>query len=211
MMKLVNKYFPELTLVQIEKLISLYELFTIHNKNINLVSKNSLDNFYVEHVLHSLSISKINNFNDKELVIDVGSGGGFPGIPLAIIYPNTQFILIDSIAKKTIMIEKFKDELSLKNIKIINDRIEKLNISCDYIVSRAVTNMNKFLSLIKKISFSNKNGYKLFYLKGGDLKNELEGINHKSIEISNFYDEEFFNEKKIICIDRKTIFSHKSI
>lgn len=210
MMKLVNKYFPELTLVQIEKLISLYELFTIHNKNINLVSKNSLDNFYVEHVLHSLSISKINNFNNKELVIDVGSGGGFPGIPLAIIYPNTQFILIDSIAKKTIMIEKFKDELSLKNIKIINDRIEKLNISCDFIVSRAVTNMNKFLSLIKKISFSNKNGYKLFYLKGGDLKNELEGINHKSIEISNFYDEEFFNEKKIICIDRKTIFSHKS-
>ncbi len=209
-MKLVNKYFPELTLVQIEKLISLYELFTIHNKNINLVSKNSLDNFYVEHVLHSLSISKINNFNNKELVIDVGSGGGFPGIPLAIIYPNTQFILIDSIAKKTIMIEKFKDELSLKNIKIINDRIEKLNISCDFIVSRAVTNMNKFLSLIKKISFSNKNGYKLFYLKGGDLKNELEGINHKSIEISNFYDEEFFNEKKIICIDRKTIFSHKS-
>ena len=209
-MKLVNKYFPELTLVQIEKLISLYELFTIHNKNINLVSKNSLDNFYVEHVLHSLSISKINNFNDKELVIDVGSGGGFPGIPLAIIYPNTQFILIDSIAKKTIMIEKFKDELSLKNIKIINDRIEKLNISCDFIVSRAVTNMNKFLSLIKKISFSNKNGYKLFYLKGGDLKNELEGINHKSIEISNFYDEEFFNEKKIICIDRKTIFFHKS-
>ncbi len=210
MMKLVNKYFPELTLVQIEKLISLYELFTIHNKNINLVSKNSLDNFYVEHVLHSLSISKINNFNNKELVIDVGSGGGFPGIPLAIIYPNTQFILIDSIAKKTIMIEKFKDELSLKNIKIINDRIEKLNISCDFIVSRAVTNMNKFLSLIKKVSFSNKNGYKLFYLKGGDLKNELEGINHKSIEISNFYDEEFFNEKKIICIDRKTIISHKS-
>lgn len=210
MIKLVNKYFPELTLVQIEKLISLYELFTIHNKNINLVSKNSLDNFYVEHVLHSLSISKINNFNDKEIVIDVGSGGGFPGIPLAIIYPNTQFILIDSIAKKTIMIEKFKDELSLKNIKIINDRIEKLNISCDFIVSRAVTNMNKFLSLIKKISFSNKNGYKLFYLKGGDLKNELEGINHKSIEISNFYDEEFFNEKKIICIDRKTIISHKS-
>ena len=209
-MKLVNKYFPELTLVQIEKLISLYELFTIHNKNINLVSKNSLDNFYVEHVLHSLSISKINNFNDKELVIDVGSGGGFPGIPLAIIYPNTQFILIDSIAKKTIMIEKFKDKLSLKNIKIINDRIEKLNISCDFIVSRAVTNMNKFLSLIKKVIFSNKNGYKLFYLKGGDLKNELEGINHKSIEISNFYDEEFFNEKKIICIDRKTIFSHKS-
>tara|TARA_A100001035_G_scaffold274529_1_gene266617 strand:- start:1697 stop:2329 length:633 start_codon:yes stop_codon:yes gene_type:complete len=209
-MKLVNKYFPELTLVQIEKLISLYELFTIHNKNINLVSKNSLDNFYVEHVLHSLSISKINNFNNKELVIDVGSGGGFPGIPLAIIYPNTQFILIDSIAKKTIMIEKFKDELSLKNIKIINDRIEKLNISCDFIVSRAVTNMNKFLSLIKKVSFSNKNGYKLFYLKGGDLKNELEGINHKSIEISNFYDEEFFNEKKIICIDRKTIISHKS-
>ena len=210
MIKLVNKYFPELTLVQIEKLISLYELFTIHNKNINLVSKNSLDNFYVEHVLHSLSISKINNFNDKEIVIDVGSGGGFPGIPLAIIYPNTQFILIDSIAKKTIMIEKFKDKLSLKNIKIINDRIEKLNISCDFIVSRAVTNMNKFLSLIKKISFSNKNGYKLFYLKGGDLKNELEGINHKSIEISNFYDEEFFNEKKIICIDRKTIISHKS-
>ena len=210
MMKLVNKYFPELTLVQIEKLISLYELFTIHNKNINLVSKNSLDNFYVEHVLHSLSISKINNFNNKELVIDVGSGGGFPGIPLAIIYPNTQFILIDSIAKKTIMIEKFKDELSLKNIKIINDRIEKLNISCDFIVSRAVTNMNKFLSLIKKVIFSNKNGYKLFYLKGGDLKNELEGINHKSIEISNFYDEEFFNEKKIICIDSKTIFSHKS-
>lgn len=210
MMKLVNKYFPELTLVQIEKLISLYELFTIHNKNINLVSKNSLDNFYVEHVLHSLSISKINNFNNKELVIDVGSGGGFPGIPLAIIYPNTQFILIDSIAKKTIMIEKFKDELSLKNIKIINDRIEKLNISCDFIVSRAVTNMNKFLSLIKKVIFSNKNGYKLFYLKGGDLKNELEGINHKSIEISNFYDEEFFNEKKIICIDRKTIISHKS-
>ena len=209
-MKLVNKYFPELTLVQIEKLISLYELFTIHNKNINLVSKNSLDNFYVEHVLHSLSISKINNFNNKELVIDVGSGGGFPGIPLAIIYPNTQFILIDSIAKKTIMIEKFKDELSLKNIKIINDRIEKLNISCDFIVSRAVTNMNKFLSLIKKVIFSNKNGYKLFYLKGGDLKNELEGINHKSIEISNFYDEEFFNEKKIICIDRKTIISHKS-
>ena len=210
MIKLVSKYFPELTVVQIEKLISLYELFTTHNKNINLVSKNSLNNFYVEHVLHSLSICKINIFNDEELIIDVGTGGGFPGIPLAIVYPNTQFILIDSIAKKTIMIEKFKNELSIKNIKIINDRIEKLNLSCDFIVSRAVTNMNKFLNLIKKISFSNKNGYKLFYLKGGDLKNELKGISHKSIEISNFYDEDFFNEKKIICIDKKTIFSHKS-
>jgi len=110
------------------------------------------------------------------------------------------------------MIEKFKTELSLKNIKVINDRIENLNLSCDFIVSRAVTNMNKFLTLINKINLSNKNinGYKLFYLKGGDLKKELKGINHESIEISNFYDEEFFNEKKIICIDKKTIISHKS-
>lgn len=212
MIKLVNKYFPELTDVQTEKLIILHELFKTHNKKINLISKNSLNNFFVEHVLHSLSICKIKHFNEKELVLDVGSGGGFPGIPLAIIFPNTHFILVDSISKKTNMIKKFKAQLSLKNIRVINDRIENLNLSCDCIVSRAVTNMNKFLSLINKVNFSNKKiiGYKLFYLKGGDLKNELKGISHKSIEISNFYDEKFFNEKKIICINKKTIISHKS-
>ena len=212
MIKSVEKYFPELSEVQIEKLTLLYELFKTHNKNINLISRNSLKNFYVEHVLHSISISKIKFFKKNELVLDIGSGGGFPGIPLAIIYPNTNYILIDSISKKTNMIEKFKTELSLKNIKVINDRIENLNLTCDFIVSRAVTNMNKFLTLINKINLSNKNinGYKLFYLKGGDLKKELKGISHKSIEISNFYDEEFFNEKKIICINKKTIISHKS-
>ena len=212
MIKLVNKYFPEITDVQTEKLIILHELFETYNKKINLISNNSLNNFFVEHVLHSLSISKIKQFNNKEIVLDIGSGGGFPGIPLAIIFPNTHFILIDSISKKTNMIKKFKAELSLKNIKVINDRIENLNLSCDCIVSRAVTNMNKFLSLINKVNFSNKkiSGYKLFYLKGGDLKNELNGISHKSVEISNFYDEKFFNEKKIICIDKKTIISHKS-
>ncbi len=212
MIKLVNKYFPEITDVQTEKLIILHELFVTYNKKINLISNNSLNNFFVEHVLHSLSISKIKYFNKKEIVLDIGSGGGFPGIPLAIIFPNTHFILIDSISKKTNMIKKFKAELTLKNIKVINDRIENLNLSCDYIVSRAVTNMNKFLSLINKVNFSNKkiSGYKLFYLKGGDLKNELNGISHKSVEISHFYDEKFFNEKKIICIDKKTIVSHKS-
>ena len=212
MIKLVNKYFPEITDVQTEKLIILHELFETYNKKINLISNNSLNNFFVEHVLHSLSISKIKQFNKKEIVLDIGSGGGFPGIPLAIIFTNTHFILIDSISKKTNMIKKFKAELSLKNIKVINDRIENLNLSCDCIVSRAVTNMNKFLSLINKVNFSNKkiSGYKLFYLKGGDLKNELNGISHKSVEISNFYDEKFFNEKKIICIDKKTIISHKS-
>ena len=212
MIKLVNKYFPEITDVQTEKLIILHELFETYNKKINLISNNSLNNFFVEHVLHSLSISKIKQFNKKEIVLDIGSGGGFPGIPLAIISPNSHFILIDSISKKTNMIKKFKAELSLKNIEVINDRIENLNLSCDCIVSRAVTNMNKFLSLINKVNFSNKkiSGYKLFYLKGGDLKNELNGISHKSVEISNFYDEKFFNEKKIICIDKKTIISHKS-
>lgn len=212
MIKLVNKYFPEITDVQTEKLIILHELFETHNKKINLISNNSLNNFFVEHVLHSLSISKIKQFNKKEIVLDIGSGGGFPGIPLAIIFPNTHFILIDSISKKTNMIKKFKAELSLKNIKVINDRIENLNLSCDCMVSRAVTNMNKFLSLINKVNFSSKkiSRYKLFYLKGGDLKSELYGINHKSVEISNFYDEKFFNEKKIICIDKKTIISYKS-
>ena len=212
MIKLVNTYFPEITDVQTEKLIILHELFGTYNKKINLISNNSLNNFFVEHVLHSLSISKIKQFNKKEIVLDIGSGGGFPGIPLAIIFPNTHFILIDSISKKTNMIKKFKAELSLKNIKVINDRIENLNLSCDCMVSRAVTNMNKFLSLINKVNFSSKkiSRYKLFYLKGGDLKSELYGINHKSVEISNFYDEKFFNEKKIICIDKKTIISHKS-
>ena len=212
MIKLVNKYFPEITDVQTEKLIILHELFETHNKKINLISNNSLNNFFVEHVLHSLSISKIKQFNKKEIVLDIGSGGGFPGIPLAIIFPNTHFILIDSISKKTNMIKKFKAELSLKNIKVINDRIENLNLSCDCMVSRAVTNMNKFLSLINKVNFSSKktSRYELFYLKGGDLKSELYGINHKSVEISNFYDEKFFNEKKIICIDKKTIISYKS-
>ena len=212
MIKLVNKYFPEITDVQTEKLIILHELFETYNKKINLISNNSLNNFFVEHVLHSLSISKIKQFNKKEIVLDIGSGGGFPGIPLAIIFPNTHFVLIDSISKKTNMIKKFKAELSLKNIKVINDRIENLNLSCDCIVSRAVTNMNKFLSLINKVNFSSKkiSRYKLFYLKGGDLKSELYAINHKSVEISNFYDEKFFYEKKIICIDKKTIISYKS-
>ena len=212
MIKSVNKYFPELTDIQTEKLIILHELFVAYSKKINLISNNSLSNFFVEHVLHSLSISKIKHFNNKEIVLDIGSGGGFPGIPLAIIFPNTHFILIDSISKKTNMIKKFKAELSLKNIKVINDRIENLNLSCDCMVSRAVTNMNKFLSLINKVNFSSKkiSRYELFYLKGGDLKSELYGINHKSVEISNFYDEKFFNEKKIICIDKKTIISYKS-
>ena len=188
MIKLVNKYFPEITDIQTEKLIILHELFETYSKKINLISNNSLNNFFVEHVLHSLSISKIKHFSTKEIVLDVGSGGGFPGIPLAIIFPNTHFILIDSISKKTNMIKKFKAEISLKNIKVINDRIENLNLSCDCIVSRAVTNMNKFLSLINKVNFSNKktSRYKLFYLKGGDLKNELNGIGANIASIDFF-------------------------
>ena len=211
-MEVIKKYFPDLKKIEIEKIISLYELFKTHNKHINLISKNSLNNFFTEHILHSLSINKIKLFKKNQVIIDVGSGGGFPGLPLSIINPTANFVLVDSVSKKTNMIQKFKSELSLKNIEIINDRIENLNISCDFIISRAVTNMNNFLFLIRNIKFFNNkiNNHNLFYLKGGDLKKELEGIAHKSIEISNYYDEKYFKEKKIICVKGETIFSHNN-
>ena len=199
MIKLVNKYFPEITDVQTEKLIILHELFETYNKKINLISNNSLNNFFVEHVLHSLSISKIKHFNKKEIVLDIGSGGGFPGIPLAIIFPNTHFILIDSISKKTNMIKKFKAELSLKNIKVINDRIENLKASnIKTIIARAFSPLK---SLILKVRHCLCYDTTLVLHKGRTHMKEI--IEAKSLFYFNYkcYDSATNSDAKILKID----------
>ena len=203
-MKLILKYFTNLTREQIKRFEELYILYNHWNAKINVVSRKDIDELYLKHVLHSLSISKIIQFKKNTSILDVGTGGGFPGIPLAILFPECKFLLVDSINKKINVVEEITKSLKLTNVSFKAIRVEKLDSKHEFIISRAVTKMNKFKKLVKgKISSENKNHIKngILYLKGGDLKDEMKNINHKIYNISDFFEEDFFETKKIVYVE----------
>ena len=206
-MKLIQKYFKDLNEEQLEQLNKLELLYKDWNSKINVISRKDIDELYLRHVLHSLSIAKLISFKNNTTLLDIGTGGGFPGIPLAILFPNCNFHLVDSIQKKINVVNIVVKELELKNVKTSCCRAELVKDKYDFVISRAVTNMKDFVSWIKynvnKKSFNDlKNG--VLYLKGGDLKEELISFkNVKTYELSDFFKEDFFNEKKVVYLPIK--------
>lgn len=203
-MKLILKYFPNLTDDQIQKFKELEVLYKEWNSRINVISRKDIEDLYLKHVLHSLSIAKFISFKKNTSILDVGTGGGFPGIPLAIIFPDCNFLLVDSINKKINVVKEISNTLKLTNVSYNAIRVEKLKTKHDFIVSRAVTRMNKFRNLVKGL-ISNKNDNKIkngiIYLKGGDLTEEMMNIKHQKVNISDYFDEEFFETKKIVYLE----------
>jgi 16S rRNA (guanine527-N7)-methyltransferase len=206
-MEFILKYFPELTEVQISQFQQLEVLYHDWNSKINVISRKDIDQLYVKHILHSLAIAKIQRFQPGTYILDVGTGGGFPGIPLAILFPETRFYLIDVILKKINVVKAVADALELKNVKAEQMRAENVKGDFDFIVSRAVTNMPDFVTWVKdKIKKQQKHELKngILYLKGGDLTEELAGFpNAKEYHISEFFDGEFFETKKVVHLPLK--------
>ena len=206
-MEFILKYFPDLTDVQINQFQQLEALYQDWNSKINVISRKDIDELYVKHVLHSLAIAKIQKFEPGTYVLDVGTGGGFPGIPLAILFPETRFYLIDVILKKINVVKAVAEALELKNVKAEQMRAENVKGDFDFIVSRAVTNMPDFVSWIKdKIKKQQKHELKngILYLKGGDLTEELAAFpNAKEYNITEFFEGEFFETKKVVHLPLK--------
>ena len=200
----IDKYFPKLTEEQKEKYSKLVELYKYWNSKVNLISRKDIDNLEINHILHSLSIVKIVIFKDSTSVLDVGTGGGLPGIPLAIFFPKVNFTLIDSIGKKIKVVKSICSELSINNVDAINDRVENHLDHYDFILSRAVTGMDNFYKLVYKnfrYDSSNKIKNGIISLKGGDLHEELKDFKKKNIyDINEYFNYEFFQTKKIIYI-----------
>ena len=200
----ILKYFPKISPEQTNKLQDLYSIYELWNSKINLISRKDFENLYTHHVLHSLSILKFIQFKNGTKVLDVGTGGGFPGVPLAILFPEVEFTLIDGIGKKILAVNSIIKDLKINNAKGINIRAEDLSEKNDFIVARAVGSLDKFYPLIQRNISSNSfnditNG--LIYLKGGDLSHELRQIkNYKEVLISDYFSESFFKDKKIIYI-----------
>jgi 16S rRNA (guanine527-N7)-methyltransferase len=206
-MEEISKHFPDLTDFQISQFEKLEALYQDWNAKINVISRKDIDELYTKHVLHSLAIAKIQKFEAGTYILDVGTGGGFPGIPLAILFPETRFYLIDVIMKKIKVVQAVAEALELKNVKAEQMRAENVKGDFDFIVSRAVTNMPDFVSWIKdKIKKTNKHELKngILYLKGGDLTEELKDF-PKATEynISEFFEDEFFETKKVVHVPLK--------
>ena len=205
-MQTIEKYFPLLSPLQKERFGALDALYRDWNAKINVISRKDMDNFYLHHVLHSLAIAKAVQFNAGERVLDIGTGGGFPGIPLAIMFPETRFTLCDSIGKKIKVASAVAQSLSLDNVECVNCRVEDLKKKYDFIVSRAVTDLSQFYSWIRE-SYNAA----VFYLKGGDItsetalcasKNRISVDRICSFDISSWFEEEYFNEKKVVIITK---------
>ena len=202
-MQIINKYFTDLSDNQKVKLTRLEALYKEWNEKINVISRKDFEFFYERHVLFSLSISKYIKFKDKTKIIDVGTGGGFPGIPLAILFPNVEFLLIDSIGKKIKVVEEIANALELKNVKIKKARSEEIKGDFDFIISRAVTKFPSFVNMVKHLSNKkNNNSLKngILYLKGGDFANEVKPFKNKVTvyDLDKLFNEEFFETKKLI-------------
>ena len=200
----IDKYFPKITQEQKEKYSKLVQLYKYWNSKVNLISRKDIDNLEINHILHSLSIVKMVKFKDSTSVLDVGTGGGLPGIPLAIFFPKVNFTLIDSIGKKIKVVKSICSELSINNVNAINDRVENHLDHHDFILSRAVTRMDNFHKLVYKnfrYDSSNKIKNGIISLKGGDLDEELKDFKKKNIyDINEYFNYEFFQTKKIIYI-----------
>ena len=202
-MQILLKYFPDLSEKKIKQFSELQELYEYWNTQINVISRRNISELYTNHVLHSLAIAKVIQFKTGTKVLDIGTGGGFPGIPLAILFPETEFLLVDSIGKKIKVVNEVSSVIGLSNIRTMYDRAENINETFDFVVSRAVTNMTDFRKWVKgkfnKIH-SNTLNNGILYLKGGDLTEELKGISYQRYNIADFFEEEFFETKKVVYI-----------
>lgn len=204
---LIKKYFPDLSAKQINQFEQLEVQYKEWNAKINVISRKDIDELYIRHVLHSLAIAKVQVFQPKANILDVGTGGGFPGIPLAILFPETNFTLVDSIQKKIKVVNGVADAIGLKNVQAYQIRAEKVKGEFDFIISRAVTKMDDFVKWIRKKT-TKKQNHKLkngiLYLKGGDLTEELANFPNATLyNIPNFFTEDFFETKKVVHIPLK--------
>jgi 16S rRNA (guanine527-N7)-methyltransferase len=202
---LIKKYFPDLSPEQEVQFGRLRELYEDWNSKINVISRKDIDELYVRHVLHSLGIAKVQPFLAGAQILDVGTGGGFPGIPLAILFPQASFYLVDSIGKKISVVQGVAEALGLQNVRAEQIRAEQVKGQFDFVVSRAVTRMKPFIGWVeKKVKQDSKhplyNG--ILYLKGGDLDEELDetGLNYAIYNLPDFFEEEFFETKKVVYV-----------
>lgn len=205
-MELILKYFPDLTTQQQEQFAKLKALYFEWNNQINVISRKDMDNFYERHVLHSIAIAKLITFKKGTTLLDVGTGGGFPGIPLAILFPECQFHLVDSVGKKIKVVNAVTQALELENVTSDHCRAEDIKTPYDFVISRAVTRLGKFYPWVKK-NFNPRSKHKLkngiIYLKGGDLTEELKEsrlIKIATHKLSDYFEEEFFETKKVIHV-----------
>jgi 16S rRNA (guanine527-N7)-methyltransferase len=202
---LILKYFPDITPVQQEQFARLQELYTFWNNQINVISRKDIDLLYERHVLHSLGIAKVMPFLPGESVLDVGTGGGFPGIPLAILFPETSFHLVDSIGKKIKVVNEVAAALGLTNVKGTHARAEEIKEKFDFVVSRAVTQLKDFYPWVREMfskATTNKLASGILYLKGGDLTQEIaeSGLAVQQFYLKDYFEEEFFDTKQVIYV-----------
>ncbi len=202
---IIEHYFPDLSAIQKDQFSKLGPMYRDWNDKINVISRKDIDNLYVNHVLHSLGIAKVVSFKPNAAILDVGTGGGFPGIPLAIFFPYTQFHLVDSIGKKITVVKHVAEALQLKNVKAEQVRAEEITGKYDFIVSRAVTRMKEFYGWVRNKSKKDSqhgldNG--ILYLKGGDLDQELTELKkpYSLYSLSDYFQEEFFETKSVVYI-----------
>jgi 16S rRNA (guanine527-N7)-methyltransferase len=205
LIQLITKYFPDLSDVQLRQFDQLDILYRDWNSKINVISRQDIGNLHERHILHSLSIAKVFSFAKGTSILDAGTGGGFPGIPLAIYFPDAQFHLVDSIGKKITVVQSIAKSLGLKNVTAEKRRVEELTGQFDFVVSRAVASLPEFSIWVKGLIKSHGiNGFPngIIYLKGGDTSEELKGLRWKKevLRISDYYDEEFFHSKMIIYL-----------
>lgn len=204
-MKVIQTYFPELNEQQCQQLEALYDLYTDWNAKINVISRKDIENLYLHHVLHSLGIVKMLRFKDGSSVMDVGTGGGFPGIPLAIFFPNVQFHLVDSIGKKIKVGQAVAEAIGLKNITFRHCRVEEEKEKYNFVVSRAVMPLADLVKLVRKnIKKEQQNALPngLICLKGGELQHEILPFRNQalSLELGDYFKEEFFKTKKVVYV-----------
>jgi 16S rRNA (guanine527-N7)-methyltransferase len=202
----IASYFSELSKNQAQQFEKLPSLYRFWNEQINVISRKDMENFNERHVLHSLGIAKVISFKKDTHVLDVGTGGGFPGIPLAILFPEVHFTLVDSIGKKIKVVKEISNELGLQNISAHHQRAEEVQGKYHFIVSRAVTQMPEFIDWVsskieKQSAHILKNG--ILYLKGGDLKEELSSVKqkHRIYSLSDYFEEPFFETKKVVHVE----------
>ncbi|KIA83480.1 16S rRNA methyltransferase [Kaistella solincola] len=208
--ELIEKYFPDLSEKQKNQFAQLEELYAEWNEKINVISRKDMDSLYEKHILHSLGIAKVMEFVPGTKVLDIGTGGGFPGIPLAILFPEVQFTLVDSIGKKITVVKEVSEGIGLQNVTAIHTRAEELKEKFHFVVSRAVTQMPVFLTWLKgKFEKQNLNAKRngVLYLKGGDLTEELAGLKTEIFPLQNYFESEFFETKKVVYLSKENFLS----